>query len=54
MPRGGHFAALEEPEILAVDIQKFVDKVEKKDFSKWKRNGFEAADIASVVLYFFP
>ncbi|KAG8443831.1 hypothetical protein GDO86_009134 [Hymenochirus boettgeri] len=30
MPRGGHFAAFEEPEILAKDIQQFVSKVELK------------------------
>ncbi|CAJ0968291.1 unnamed protein product [Ranitomeya imitator] len=30
MPRGGHFAAFEEPELLARDIQKFVSTVEKK------------------------
>ncbi|XP_071995886.1 epoxide hydrolase 1-like [Engystomops pustulosus] len=30
MPRGGLFAALEEPEILARNIQNFVSKVEKK------------------------
>ncbi|KAM9316181.1 epoxide hydrolase 1-like [Gastrophryne carolinensis] len=29
MPRGGHFAAFEEPELLAKDIQKFVSKVER-------------------------
>nr|DBA27391.1 TPA: hypothetical protein GDO54_011549 [Pyxicephalus adspersus] len=29
MPRGGHFAAFEEPELLAADIQNFVLKVEK-------------------------
>ncbi|XP_040286730.1 epoxide hydrolase 1-like [Bufo bufo] len=29
MPRGGHFAAFEEPELLARDIQNFVSKVEK-------------------------
>ncbi|XP_063774950.1 epoxide hydrolase 1-like [Pseudophryne corroboree] len=29
MPRGGHFAAFEEPELLACDIQSFVSKVEK-------------------------
>ncbi|XP_068088771.1 epoxide hydrolase 1-like [Hyperolius riggenbachi] len=29
MPRGGHFAALEEPELLARDVQNFVSKVEK-------------------------
>lgn len=28
MPRGGHFAALEEPELLAQDIRKFVGLVE--------------------------
>lgn len=30
MPRGGHFAAFEEPEILAKDIQQFVAKMERK------------------------
>nr|ACQ91144.1 microsomal epoxide hydrolase [Mugil cephalus] len=30
MPRGGHFAAFEEPELLANDIFHFVKKVEKK------------------------
>ncbi|KAM4042440.1 epoxide hydrolase 1 [Anomaloglossus baeobatrachus] len=30
MPRGGHFGAFEEPEILAKDIQQFVGKVEQK------------------------
>ncbi|XP_066467764.1 epoxide hydrolase 1 isoform X1 [Tiliqua scincoides] len=34
MSRGGHFAAFEEPKILAVDIQQFVDKVEKKHYAK--------------------
>ncbi|CAI9567723.1 unnamed protein product [Staurois parvus] len=29
MPRGGHFAAFEEPELLARDVQQFVSKVEK-------------------------
>lgn len=28
MPSGGHFAAFEEPELLAQDIKKFVRKVE--------------------------
>ena len=28
MPRGGHFAALEEPQLLAEDIFSFVRKVE--------------------------
>lgn len=28
MPRGGHFAAFEEPELLAQDIRQFVRKVE--------------------------
>ncbi|XP_063160289.1 epoxide hydrolase 1 [Candoia aspera] len=32
MPRGGHFAAFEEPEILAADIIQFVDQVEKASF----------------------
>ncbi|XP_069810348.1 epoxide hydrolase 1 isoform X2 [Dendropsophus ebraccatus] len=30
MPRGGHFAAFEEPELLAKDILQFVGKVEQK------------------------
>ena len=29
MPRGGHFAAFEEPELLAADVVQFVEKVEK-------------------------
>uniref|UniRef100_A0A8C8SLM8 Epoxide hydrolase n=1 Tax=Pelusios castaneus TaxID=367368 RepID=A0A8C8SLM8_9SAUR len=37
MPRGGHFAAFEEPELLAIDIQQFVGKVEKKEV--WKEKG---------------
>ena len=28
MPRGGHFAALEEPRLLADDVRQFVQKVE--------------------------
>ncbi|XP_042295524.1 epoxide hydrolase 1 isoform X2 [Sceloporus undulatus] len=34
MPRGGHFAAFEEPELLAADIQQFVEKVEKGNTAK--------------------
>jgi pimeloyl-ACP methyl ester carboxylesterase len=30
MPNGGHFAALEEPELLAEDIRKFVTNVQKQ------------------------
>ncbi|RXN10575.1 epoxide hydrolase 1 [Labeo rohita] len=30
MPRGGHFAALEEPQLMAEDIIQFVEKVESK------------------------
>lgn len=30
MPRGGHFAAMEEPQLMAEDIQKFTKTVEKK------------------------
>lgn len=30
MPRGGHFAAFEEPELLARDIIKFVGLVEQQ------------------------
>ena len=30
MPRGGHFAAFEEPELFANDVIKFVEKVEKQ------------------------
>jgi microsomal epoxide hydrolase len=29
MPRGGHFAAFEEPQLLADDLLQFVKKVEK-------------------------
>jgi pimeloyl-ACP methyl ester carboxylesterase len=28
MPRGGHFAAFEEPELLAEDVNAFLDEVE--------------------------
>ncbi|KFU87477.1 Epoxide hydrolase 1, partial [Chaetura pelagica] len=35
MPRGGHFAALEEPELLAEDILQFVGKVEKEQ--RWRK-----------------
>ncbi|XP_056213640.1 epoxide hydrolase 1 isoform X3 [Falco biarmicus] len=35
MPRGGHFAALEEPELLAEDILRFVGKVEKEQL--WRK-----------------
>nr|XP_020642300.1 epoxide hydrolase 1 [Pogona vitticeps]XP_020642301.1 epoxide hydrolase 1 [Pogona vitticeps]XP_020642302.1 epoxide hydrolase 1 [Pogona vitticeps] len=34
MPRGGHFAAFEEPELLAGDVVQFVEKVEKGNFAK--------------------
>ncbi|XP_010155551.1 PREDICTED: epoxide hydrolase 1-like, partial [Eurypyga helias] len=37
MPRGGHFAALEEPELLAEDILQFVGKVEKEQL--WRKKG---------------
>ena len=30
MARGGHFAAMEEPQLMAEDIQKFTKGVEKK------------------------
>ncbi|XP_061100118.1 epoxide hydrolase 1 [Conger conger] len=30
MPRGGHFAAMEEPQLMAEDIQNFVSKLEKR------------------------
>ena len=30
MPRGGHFAAFEEPELFANDVIQFVKKVEKR------------------------
>ncbi|NWQ79356.1 HYEP hydrolase, partial [Columbina picui] len=35
MPRGGHFAALEEPQLLAEDILQFVGKVEKEQL--WRK-----------------
>ncbi|KAJ7341018.1 hypothetical protein JRQ81_004667 [Phrynocephalus forsythii] len=34
VPRGGHFAAFEEPELLADDIVQFVEKVEKGNVAK--------------------
>ena len=34
IPRGGHFAALEEPELFANDVIKFVAKVEKRTVTK--------------------
>ncbi|EDO30223.1 predicted protein, partial [Nematostella vectensis] len=34
MPRGGHFAALQEPELLAQDVMEFVRKVETRKSSK--------------------
>ncbi|XP_060115441.1 epoxide hydrolase 1 [Heteronotia binoei] len=34
MPRGGHFAAFEEPELLAADIRQFVEKIEKGNLAK--------------------
>uniref|UniRef100_A0A8C3BT09 Epoxide hydrolase n=1 Tax=Cairina moschata TaxID=8855 RepID=A0A8C3BT09_CAIMO len=37
MPKGGHFAALEEPELLAEDILQFVGKVEKEQL--WRKKG---------------
>ncbi|EMP24549.1 Epoxide hydrolase 1 [Chelonia mydas] len=37
MPRGGHFAAFEEPELLAADIQQFVGRVEKEEL--WREKG---------------
>lgn len=33
MARGGHFAAMEEPQLLAEDVQNFTKRVEKKQ--KW-------------------
>lgn len=34
MPRGGHFAAFEEPELLSNDVIQFVEKVEKRIAAK--------------------
>ena len=34
IPRGGHFAAFEEPELFADDVIKFVEKVEKRIAAK--------------------
>ena len=34
MPRGGHFAAFEEPEIFSNDVIQFVEKVEKRIAAK--------------------
>ena len=41
MPRGGHFAALEEPELLADDVWKFVEKVEKIPKAQQREKTFE-------------
>lgn len=30
LERGGHFAALEQPELLAADLQRFVDRAERE------------------------
>jgi hypothetical protein len=30
MPRGGHFAALESPELLATDVREFFRKVRER------------------------
>ena len=34
MPRGGHFAAFEEPELFANDVIQFIEKVEKRILAK--------------------
>ena len=34
IPRGGHYAAFEEPELFADDVIKFVEKVEKRTAAK--------------------
>ena len=34
IPRGGHYAAFEEPELFADDVIKFVEKVEKRIAAK--------------------
>jgi pimeloyl-ACP methyl ester carboxylesterase len=34
MPRGGHFAAFQEPQLLADDVWKFVRKVENSPKTK--------------------
>ena len=31
MPAGGHFAAFEQPELLAQDVRRFVELVEKSE-----------------------
>ena len=38
MPRGGHFAAFEEPELFAADVIQFVAKVEKRLLEKQLKN----------------
>lgn len=38
MPRGGHFAAFEEPELFANDVIQFVEKVEKRIKEKKQKN----------------
>lgn len=34
MARGGHFAAMEEPQLMAEDLQNFINAVEKKKKKK--------------------
>jgi pimeloyl-ACP methyl ester carboxylesterase len=30
MPKGGHFAALEQPDLLVADVRKFFAKIDQK------------------------
>ena len=43
MPRGGHFAAFEEPEIFSNDVIQFVEKVEKHIAAKKSRASKEGS-----------
>jgi pimeloyl-ACP methyl ester carboxylesterase len=40
MPRGGHFAALEEPELLADDIRQFLPAIARRDVERAPWSGF--------------
>jgi len=38
MPRGGHFAAMEEPQMLLEDIRKFSRNIRKKNSARMSDN----------------
>ena len=48
MPRGGHFAAFEEPQLLAEDFLSFVEKLEKRDKITYLERTEERVEIISL------